>query len=204
MGRSQVARNQRCGRPGTKGRGSTKGHATSNRNNLHSSTTLGDNSFRYQDSSDFSSGNIVGGGHEWCDTMSGSQYGPAHNSVEIHRIGIPTMERMGGNKSDQSKIDIDRLAAHLDRIENSSWMKLSSRMTCVFNERFREIEKNGKMTITEMNAVCDSSLASLTLKQLDMKRPNITPFKKEDCVNDGEEESEEEVLNDWIDSIIQT
>ncbi len=219
MGRSQVARNHRRGRPGTKGRGSNKDYATSNRIDLHTGhgRSLGDNSFRYQDTKNTSHGDLLGGDNDWHDTtMSGNRYGPSHDSVEIDKIGIPILKsiHMSGNKSDQSKIDINHLAAYLDGKESSSWMKLSTRMTRVFDEHFRDGKVDIKMTITEMSAdfgptSCGDCLEveETTQEKVSKLILESSPCNNEDTINDGatgELDSEEEELNDWLDSVIQT
>jgi len=217
MGRSQVERNRRLGRPGEKGgRGGRQSNKIQDR--TQKKPDLGDNSFRYQDD-DIGHKDDHLDGSEWDFTSSANVYGSSHDV-----IGIPSYDDAQNTEYGMYEIDIGKLSACIDEMKTFEWMRLDNdRILKIFEDRFSGAVDDGKKTLAEWKASTIEDLSS-TLSNINVtsikneSNPTIstsTPIVVEDqhnpipsCTNDTEtidqESDDEENLQGWLDDMIDT
>ena len=174
MGRTQVARNQRKGRPGDrgKGRGRGGGRGRDEQGESHKKSTkqaarfpLGGNSFRYDsydnDRKDHNNGQEVNDADvdEWEHLAIGDQYKyvPTNRSLPMDdTIGIGFGDKHDDdsnmNVGQKQSLDISKLASCLEKLNSAVWMRFSD--DDLLRDYDDRIGKKGeeKMTISEMAA----------------------------------------------------
>ena len=177
MGRSQVARNQRHGRPGSGregrgrggidrgGRGKEDKHP---KHQQHNNVPLEGNSFRYekyqeyshQDDDDDDDDDEQGHEHvdvDWDHLAIGEQYKYIPRTLKSPLVRVENEEQIEIAQYTLS-LDIPKLASCLENMESSTWMRLSDDLTMRYDDRIGGKSKhnnntgNQKMTIAEMAA----------------------------------------------------
>ena len=174
MGRSQVARNQRHGRPGSGregrgrggidrgGRGKEDKHP---KHQQHNNVPLEGNSFRYEKYQEYShqdDDDEQGYGHEhvdvdWDHLAIGEQYKYIPRTLKSPLVRVENEEQIEIAQYTLS-LDIPKLASCLENMESSTWMRLSDDLTMRYDDRIGGKSKhnnntgNQKMTIAEMAA----------------------------------------------------
>lgn len=161
MGRSQVERNRRLGRPGSKGRGGGGRSATSDgrgggrvsaeaRHNPASN--LGSNEWRYQEKTDGG-----GGVDDDVDGMLASSYGyaehgPAHDDIASTLLGGDDGSNDGGGGSGVH-INLDDLARSLRKVPTHDLLNFPPHIAREYDKKYGEFvdEKRAK-TISELRA----------------------------------------------------
>lgn len=161
MGRSQVERNRRLGRPGSKGRGVGGRSAISGgrgggrvvaeaRHNPASN--LGSNEWRYQDETDDG-----GGVDDDVDGMLASSYayaehGPAHDDIASTLLGEDDGSDSGGGGSGVS-LNLDNLARSLRKMPTHDLLSFPPHIAREYDKKYGEFvdEKRAK-TISELRA----------------------------------------------------
>lgn len=175
MGRSQVARNQRHGRPGSGregrgrggidrgGRGKEDKHP---KHQQHNNVPLEGNSFRYEKYQEYSHQDDDYDddeqGHEhvdvdWDHLAIGEQYKYIPRTLKSPLVRVENEEQIEIAQYTLS-LDIPKLASCLENMESSTWMRLSDDLTMRYDDRIGGKSKhnnntgNQKMTIAEMAA----------------------------------------------------
>lgn len=165
MGRSQVERNRRLGRPGSKGRGVGGRSATScgrgggrvSAEARHNpASNLGSNEWRYQEETD------RGGIDDDVDGMVASSYvyaehGPAHDDVASTLLGGDDGSDSGGVGSGVS-INLDNLARSLRKVPTHELLNFPPHIAREYEKKYGEFvdEKRAK-TISELRAAGTNS-----------------------------------------------
>lgn len=212
MGRSQVERNRRLGRPGERG---VRTDATNNKPRIPRQHDLGDNSFRYQ-MDESSINNIDEDDSVWDYVSSANAYGASH--VTIH---LPSdFDDLHFEKTyhrNMYELDISKLSACIDEMKSSSeWMRLENdRILKIFDDRFQGMNDE-KKTLTEINAchpantnIPHSSNMDDGSKDMD----TVTKILVRDCLLKEDQDSsslrsknsdsdDENNLQDWLDDMI--
>jgi hypothetical protein len=217
MGRSQVARNQRRGRPGETGRG--RGGATTTSTTTSSQSkpkhqVTGDNSFRYQDKSPNNLGNNQEE-EEWDGMIMGGSgnYGPSHDFVQIASLQSPVEELFDQEEERNhhplsASIDAMQLAKCLNKLDRSIWMRMSDRITDIYDDQLgKRSGEVKKMTLSEMNAcptptsVVDSVAGAVDTLQVTDDIERVDTIQKEENDKAGSDDGED--LEDWLDGMIE-
>ena len=174
MGRTQVARNQRKGRPGDRGKGRGGGRGRDEQGESHKKATkqavrvpLGGNSFRYDSYDDgrkeHNNRQEVNDADvdEWDHLAIGDQYKyvPTNRSLPMDDtigIGIGFSDKHDDdsnvNVGQKYSLDISKLASCLEKLNSAVWMRFSD--DDLLRDYDDRIGKKGeeKMTISEMAA----------------------------------------------------
>mmetsp|Transcript_1295 Transcript_1295/g.2004 ORF Transcript_1295/g.2004 Transcript_1295/m.2004 type:complete len:233 (-) Transcript_1295:48-746(-) len=232
MGRTQVARNQRRGGRGGRGSTPTTTTTTSKTTKHNKHIVEGDNSFRYQDqdthppSEEYNQDEM-----DWdaMDTGLNATYGPSHDFVQIASMKSPTDEEMkdDANANQQwgaaasMSIDILQLSKCLDNLDRSTFMRLTDRITDIYDDRLgKRSGEEKKLTIAEMIA-CPSAAAAVSVVESvedavseavnvlrvtdDTCTETETDSKVQEDVDDEEDDSDDgEDLDAWLDGVIET
>ena len=161
MGRSQVERNRRLGRPGSKGRGGGGRSTTSSglgggRVSAEAKHTpasnLGSNEWRYQEETD-------GGVDDDVDGMLASSYGytyaehgPAHDDIASTLLGGDDGTDGGGGGGGVS-LNLDNLARSLRKVPTQDLLNFPPHIAREYDKKYGEFvdEKRAK-TISELRA----------------------------------------------------
>jgi len=212
MGRSQVKRNQRNGRPGGRGRGQSEIDPKNKSQPKNTATVvglgrLGDNSFRYQDQED-NQQEQEEVEDDWDNVASNNAYyGPSHDFVQIASLKTPmiseeyTSASEGGLRG-HATIDMSKLASCLESMERSEWMRLSNRLIDVYDERLgKNSGEKKKMTIAEMKAFPVVRVEDVANVVQDL---TIEDSEKQNPVegDDDDDSEQEEDLDAWLDGVI--
>lgn len=211
MGRSQVERNKRLGRPGEKGgRGKKQSSKTQDRTQTEL-INLGDNSFRYQYEDkgfDRTTNNDVDGS-EWDYSSSANVYGASHHVVDIPSYDdVPNTDYSYG----MFEIDIGKLSACIDEMKTCEWMRLDNdRISKIFDDRFSGFNED-KKTLSEWNASSEAAIAASSFRDIHVT-PTTTikeetsspkPIRVDMEKKKTSESDEEDNLQDWLDDMIDT
>jgi hypothetical protein len=174
MGRSQVARNQRHGRPGSGregrgrggidrgGRGKEDKHP---KHQQHNNVPLEGNSFRYEKYQEYSHQDDDDDdddeqGHEhvdvdWDHLAIGEQYKYIPRTLKSPLVRVENEEQIDiahdneeGQQSSQYtlSLDIPKLASCLENMESSTWMRLSDDLTMRYDDRIGGKSKHNNNT----------------------------------------------------------
>ena len=176
MGRSQVARNQRHGRPGSGregrgrggidrgGRGKEDKHP---KHQQHNNVPLEGNSFRYEkyqeyshqdDDDDDDDDDEQGHEHvdvDWDHLAIGEQYKYIPRTLKSPLVRVENEEQIDiahdneeGQQSSQYtlSLDIPKLASCLENMESSTWMRLSDDLTMRYDDRIGGKSKHNNNT----------------------------------------------------------
>jgi len=170
MGRSQVERNRRLGRPGSKGRGGGGRSATSGgRGGGRSSTdgrhhpapNLGSNEWRYAQQE---TNTALGGIDDDVDAILGltygySEHGAAHDDVSSALIGEGELSVDDGeNSGGGGNINLDDLAKVLRKIPTHQLLDMPPHIAREYDKKYGALvdEKRAK-TISELRAAATSN-----------------------------------------------
>ena len=172
MGRSQVERNRRLGRPGSKGRGgggrstassSLGGGRVSAEARHKPASNLGSNEWRYQEETD-------GGVNDDVDGMLASSYGytypehgPAHDEIASTLLGGDDGSDSGGGGSGVS-LNLDNLARSLRKVPTQILLNFPPHIAREYDKKYGELvdEKRAK-TISELRAAGANTTTKTTL-----------------------------------------
>ena len=180
MGRSQVERNRRHGRPGSKGRGGGGRSATSGRGGDKSSAegrhhpapkALRSNEWRYQEGKSSSTSNVVEGGDSDVDGMFAPAYGyaehgPAHDDVASALAGGLGEEEEGSDHFgvNQTTLNLDDLARTLRKIPTAELLDMPEHIAREYDKKYGDFcDEQRAKTISELRAATSTSSNKQTL-----------------------------------------
>ena len=173
MGRSQVERNRRHGRPGSKGRGGGGRSATSGRggdkssaegrhhpapNPLHSN-----NEWRYQEEESTSTSNVVEGDSDSEDMFAPAygyaEHGPAHDDVASALAGgLGEEEGSDHFGVNQTTLNLDGLARTLRKILTAELLDMPEHIAREYDKKYGEFQDEERAkTISELRAAASTS-----------------------------------------------
>jgi hypothetical protein len=214
MGRSQVARNQRYGRPGAvKGRGGRGSRGDKGKEDKQpkrqNQVPLEGNSFRYENYQETSPQSDSD--NDWDHLALGEQYKyvPRTLPSQLQENEHSDQDDEGGHLS----LDIHKLSACLDRMESSTWMRLSDDITKRYDERIggNHRNQNQKMTIAEMTVTPHQQEINGATETEEMGKQDSSvndaaaQVSSEDTsVNADSDDSDDEDLDAWLDGVIET
>ncbi len=205
MGRTQVSRNQRLGRPGGKGRGSA---GRGNKPKNDHTKDLGDNSYRFETKNHYKNQD-----YENWEIAAEAAYGPSHESVQS-MMGKGIEESNDNQSIFMASIDVIKMNKCLENLEASIWMNLPDRILDIYDNKYgtRSNEESKTYTISEMNS--NPQIGGTQDEQLSEDVKNL---RLDDAMNiDGEswdedsdskdenDSEEEEDLDAWLDDMIDT
>ena len=174
MGRSQVERNRRHGRPGSKGRGGGGRSATSGRggdkssaegrrhhpapNPLHSN-----NEWRYQEEESTSTSNVEGGDSDadgmFAPAYGYAEHGPAHDDVASALAGgLGEEEGSDHFGVNQTTLNLDDLARTLRKIPTAELLDMPEHIAREYDKKYGEfVNTKRAKTISELRAAASTS-----------------------------------------------
>ena len=176
MGRSQVERNRRHGRPGSKGRGGGGRSATSGRGEGKSSAEgrhhppLRSNEWRYQEEDSSSTSNALEAGESDVDGMftpayGYAEHGPAHDDVASALAG-----GLGGEEGsdhfgvNQTTLNLDDLARTLRKIPTAELLDMPEHIAREYDKKYGAFcDEQRAKTISELRAATSTSSNKQTL-----------------------------------------
>lgn len=173
MGRSQVERNLRHGRPGSKGRGGGGRSATSGRGGDKSSAegrhhpapnALRSNEWRYQGEESTNTSNVVEDGESDADGMFAPAYGyaehgPAHDDVASALAGgLGEEEGSDHFGVNQTTLNLDGLARTLRKIPTAELLDMPEHIAREYDKKYGEFQDEERAkTISELRAAASTS-----------------------------------------------
>ena len=177
MGRSQVERNRRHGRPGSKGRGGGGRSATSGRGEGKSSAEgrhhppLRSNEWRYQEEDSSSTSNALEAGESDVDGMftpayGYAEHGPAHDDIASALAGGLGEEEEGSDHFgvNQTTLNLDDLARTLRKIPTAELLDMPEHIAREYDKKYGEcVDTKRAKTISELRAAASTSNNKQTL-----------------------------------------
>eukprot|EP00563_Minutocellus_polymorphus_P000953 CAMPEP_0181036084 /NCGR_PEP_ID=MMETSP1070-20121207/8661_1 /TAXON_ID=265543 /ORGANISM="Minutocellus polymorphus, Strain NH13" /LENGTH=233 /DNA_ID=CAMNT_0023113673 /DNA_START=79 /DNA_END=780 /DNA_ORIENTATION=+ len=182
MGRSQVERNRRVGRPGSKGRGGGGRSATSggrgggrssDEGRHHQTSNLSSNEWRYQEESN------VEGVDDDVDGMLASAYGyaehgPAHDDVASALAGGSGEEGTNNAGVDQT-INLDDLARALRSCPTAELLDMPKHIAREYDKKYGEfVDEQRAKTISELRAAASNNNNKQTLGAKSAEAEKVT------------------------------
>ena len=247
MGRSQVLRNQRLGRPGTKGRGgrgnnSGRSRPNYNNNSRKKHVVVGDNSWRFTNNNDSSEINAAADDQDGVlqleELGNDAYYGDDTDQLLRSEYELETNNNSHDdrNKDDSNNfdsdfiLDVSLLSRCLTQLSTAERLGIKPHLAAAWDEKYppTSTPKRSVAEMTLLKAPQQISDPIMDENQVNSIRINndhknnsgnqIKNEKKEITVKEEEEEkssnkvtneismtneSDEENLDDWLDSVIE-